>query len=378
MSLWQRLQRWVGVDVDVDIFGRLRMFLGLGAVCKYIGLTSPLPRLVHGKLDLGLPIHRYHPDGFAPGALGAYADWLPVPTYAQYAGLEVFALVVAVLMTVGLAAQLTTALTALAAFVLLVVDPAGFKHNLWALSVFAGLLALAPCGATHSLDAVLCRRWRRWRRSTTTSSSTTTWILPLRLIQLQVAVIYLFSTLRKFNDGWWTGHLLRSAVDQTGEQLTSWGVAWLAPIVTWTPWYVVGAWLTVLLEGFLAIGFFVPRWRAWALFVGVVLHLWIDLALDVGAYSLVMFAAYVAFIEPTPRAHVLCVPRGHWLSRAWILDWLGRFDIVEGDDVVVVDRDGARVAEGRAAVVFALRRLPLTFVPAFVTAGIIALRQRRR
>jgi len=287
-------------------------------------------------------------------------------------------------MTIGLAARLTTALTALTAFVLLAVDPAGFKHNLWALSVFAGLLALAPCGATHSLDAVLRRRWRRWRGATTTApmttTTTTTWILPLRLIQLQVAVIYLFSTLRKFNDGWWTGHLLRSAVDQTGEQLAKWGVAWLAPVVTWTPWYVAGAWLTVLFEGFLAVGFFVPRWRPWAFFIGVVLHLWIDLALDVGAYSLVMFAAYIAFIEPTPRAHTVRLPRGHrWRRPLRGLDWLGRLQVVEHDeeDVVVVDHDGVVVARGRAALVFAARRLPVTFVPAFIVDIVTALRRRR-
>jgi len=379
MNAWQRLQRWSGGDVDVDVFGRLRVFLGIAAICKFIGLTSPVPRLVMGKLSVGLPAHRYPATQFPPTSLGGYVDGWPVPTHTQYETLEILGLVLSVTMTVGLAGRRSTFGVGLVSFLLLVVDPAGFKHNLWALSVFAMLLSLSPCGATHSIDAVIGRAWRRWRGTTMTTA--TTWVLPLRLLQLQIAVVYLFSTLRKLNDGWSTGHLLRSTVDQTGAKLVEHGYGWLVPVVSWTPWYVAGAWLTVVLEGFLAIGFLVPRWRPFAFFIGVVLHLWIDIALDVGAYSLVMFAAYIAFIEPSPHRHTVRLPRGHrwrWPLRA--LDWLGRVVVVEHDEgeVVVVDNDGVVVHRGRAALVFVARRLPVTFVPAFIIDTVGVLRRRRQ
>ncbi len=204
-------------------------------------------------------------------------------------------------------------------------------------------------------------------------------MLPLRLLQLQVAVVYLFSTLCKFNDGWWTGHLLRAGNDKLTENLIAHDVGWLAPLLTWTPWYALAAWLTVLFEGFLVVGFLVPRWRPWALFIGVVLHAWIDVALDVGAYSLVMFAAYIAFIEPVAHQHTLRVLRGHRLRRLGALDWLGRLHVGEHDGPLqIVDVDGSVVAEDRAALLFALRRLPLTFVPAFAVDVVASWRRRRR
>jgi hypothetical protein len=298
--------------------------------------------------------------------------------------LETVGLVLSVTMTLGLLGRWSTVGVALVSFLLLVVDPAGFKHNLWALSVFAALLALSPCGATHGLDAVARRWWRRFRAGTSTTSTTTTtttWVLPLRLLQLQLGVVYLFSTLSKLNDGWSTGHLLRSATEQTEAKLVEFGLAWLAPLVTWTPWYVVAAWLTVVLEGFLAVGFFVPRWRPYAFFIGVVLHLSIDLALDVGAYSLVMFAAYIAFIEPSPNRHTVRLPRGSsWRWPICALNWLGRVTVNEhdDDDMVVVYVDGVVVARGRAALVFVALRLPVTFVPACVVDAVVALRQHPR
>ncbi|HEY1098348.1 MAG TPA: HTTM domain-containing protein, partial [Myxococcota bacterium] len=270
--LWRQLVQWTDADVDVDVFSRLRLFLGLAAVCKSIGLVSPLPRLAQGMFKIGLPAHRYGNGGTFPPALGAWWSWWPTASNELYRGVEVAALVFAVSMTLGVLSRWSTLLTGLCALWLLVVDPAGFKHNLFALGVFCVLLALAPCGARLSIDALVRRRLRR-----TTTTTTTTWALPLVLIQLQVGVIYLFSTLRKLNDGWSTGHLLRSSIEKTPAILAQHGLQCLEPLVTFVPMYVVGAWLTLLVEGFLAVGFYARRTRPWALFLGVGLHLWIDL-----------------------------------------------------------------------------------------------------
>ena len=338
-------------------------------MCKFIGLTSPLPRLLHGTFELGLPLHRYGESTFPPGALGTSWWFLETPTLATYTLVETIGLIVSVSMMLGVLSRLSSLAVFVTSLWLLLVDPAGFKHNLWAMAVFAGLLALSPCGASHSVDAFVRRRLQRF--ADVFAMPTTTWILPLRLVQLQVGVIYLFSTLRKFNDGWSTGHLLRTTVQQMPEQLEALGLSVFTPLLTWPGWYIAGAWLTVGLEGFLAFGFFSQRWRPWAFAIGIVLHVWIDIALDVGAYSLVMFAAYVAFIEPVPRAHTVhlsATDRLRFFVR--VCDWLARFNVVASEatsgHVIVVDSAGIVVATDRAAIIFVLRRLPLTFAPAFV------------
>jgi hypothetical protein len=352
------LQRWLFGRFDPFLCGLMRLFFGISGICKFTGLTSPLPRLVQGGFELGLPLHRYAPGNFGPAALPG--DWLPAPSYAQYGAVEVAALVVAVCVAAGLLSRLSCLLFAACCWWLLLVDPAGFKHNLFALACFGVLIAACPCGDRCSLDALLFRRPRRSRL-----------VFPLRLVQVQVAVIYLFSTAVKLGDGWSTGHLLAWSAPKNVARVQELGFGWLAPLIGFRPVYAAFAWSAVAVEGFLVVGLLVPRLRWWALWLGVCLHLGIDLAVDVGSYSLTMFAVYVAFIDDRPRqTKVRAAPTtARWLR---LLDWLARLDVVVDEGLgrgFVVDGGAARDVWWR---------LPLTFPVAFGLDQARALGRRLR
>ncbi len=357
------LDRWLFAGIDPTVYGLLRLFFGISAVCKFIGLFSPVPRLVLGGFRMGLPLHRYQPANFAPALLTG--DLLPTLTFSQYSAVEVVGFVASILVTIGLGSRLASLTLATACWWLLLVDPAGFKHNLFALACFGVLLAVCPCGDRCSVDALLRRR--RGRALIRTRS-----IFPLRLVQVQVAVIYLFSVLAKLNDGWASGHLLARGIDDGVARAVGLGLGSFEPLIRFRPLYAVASWATVAVEAFLIVGLLWPRTRGAALFAGVCLHAVIDVSVDVGSYSLTMFAAYVAFIDPVPRRLRVVAPvRLARVLRA--LDWLCRLDVVVGDRF-----DGAPVEVAR--------KLPLTFVPAlfwglvgaFVVERIEASRRRRR
>lgn len=342
------LSRWLLAPTDAFLYGLLRLFFGLSGFCKFTGITSPVPRLVQGGFQLGLPLHRYGESNFAPGVLSY--DGFPSPTYAQYCAVESVAVVVAVFVAAGVFSRVSTFVFAACCWFLLLVDPAGFKHNLFALACFGLLIAASPCGDRCSVDAVVRRRLSLRPPPPRTAF----W---LRLVQTQVVVIYVFSVAVKLSDGWSTGHLLFHGVPKSVERLHARGLDWLVPFVEFRPLYAVASWITVAVEAFLIVGFAVPRLRWWALFVGVWLHTAIDLGVDVGSYSLTMFAIYLCFIDPRPaQTKVRAAPRtARWLRAC---DWLRRLDVVVDPDVVGFVVDG-----GSAKDVW--WRLPLTFPFAF-------------
>jgi hypothetical protein len=339
-----RLDRWLFDVVDGGVYGLLRLFFGLSGFCKLTGMTSPLPRLVKGDFDLGFPLHRYGPNNFAPGVLLSDLGPLFQPTLETYRHVETAALILSVAVVVGLCSRVTTLLFAVCCWWLLLVDPAGFKHNLFALAVFGTLIAAAPCGDRFSLDArLLARIWGP-------RPPRPRMVFWLRLVQMQLSIVYLFSTLVKLNEGWGTGHLLGNGMHRSADRFVDAGFGLLVPLVTFRPMYAVASWITVVVEAFLVFGFWFPRTRTWALFLGVCLHTAIDIGVDVGSYSLTMFAIYTAWLSPAPRQHRLVAPRRiALLVRA--LDWFARFDVVVGDAPVKLRQVGLW--------------LPLTFPLAF-------------
>lgn len=360
-QLWLRLRSWLFVPLDPILYALLRIFCGVSASAKFVGINSPLPKLIQGKFDVGFPIHRYSAGNFAPGILPG--DWLPAPTYAQFTAAETVAMVLGVVVALGLLSRLSSLALGLLCWWMLIVDPAGFKHNLWALSCCCILMATARCGDRLSLDAWLRARLGRPARGLTHTFS-------LRLLQVQMAVIYFFSVAVKLGDGWSTGHLLASGIPNGVKRLHALDLEWLIPLLSWRPLYIGLAWVTVGIEAFLIVGFFSRRWRPWAFFLGVCLHTGIDIGLDVGSYSLTMFTLYIAFIEPLPRQTKVTAPPS-WARLLRALDWLCRLDVHVGS-TVVVERDG--VVEHSALP--ALLRVPLAFPFAFVVDRVRRIRRR--
>lgn len=363
----QRLHAWLFAQIDPTRYALLRIFVGISAAAKFIGINSPLPKLIQGNLDVDFPVHRYSTANFPPAVF--VGDWLPAPTHAVYWAVETSCMVLGATMAIGLLSRLSSLALAACCWWLLLVDPAGFKHNLFALACFSLLLSMAPVGDRLSLDAWLRQKLRRAPRAHASAFA-------LRLVEVQLAVIYLFSTAVKLSDGWWTGHLLAAGIPNGVKRLHELGLDWAAPLLAFRPAYAVCAWFVVGVEAFLVFGFFSRRLRPWAFFLGVLLHTGIDIGLDVGSYSLTMFAVYVAFIGDRPRRwRVTAPPRRARLWRA--LDWLCRLDITvaaPGSGITVTAPDEGENAADRADVVDApgmgpeiqvWLRLPLTFPVAF-------------
>lgn len=162
-------------------------------------------------------------------------------------------------------------------------------------------LCLAPSGDALSLD-----RWRRrvresWtalRReepilySTPAPSAATG--LAIRLLQLHMALLYLFAGLSKLKgDTWWDGSAIWLAAGNYEYQSLS--LVWLC----WHPWLVnVLTHATVLWESTFIFFIWKPRLRPLLLAVGTGMHLGIGLFLGMWTFGLVMIFTYVSYIPP--------------------------------------------------------------------------------
>jgi hypothetical protein len=205
----------------------------------------------------------------------------------------VLALCIAMIVaSIALVLGLWTRLAALVVFLALM---SFTRRNAFALNSGDGLvriialyLVLSPAGASLSLDRLRLARDRFWE-----FPARAPWAL--RLIQVQLSVVYLSTVWQKargttWNDGTAVSYSLRL---EDLERLPVPDV--LAESITLSNFATFG---TLALE--LAIGILVwnRRARPWLLLIGVGMHLSIDYALHVGFFSYAIFVCYLAFLPP--------------------------------------------------------------------------------
>jgi hypothetical protein len=144
----------------------------------------------------------------------------------------------------------------------------------------AFFVALMPAGELWSLDAR--RREPRPRAP---------W--GLRLLQLQLSAVYLFSVLAKLHGtSWQSGTAVGKAVQL--EDLQRLVVPqWAATSVTVSALLTYG---TLVAETFLVFGMWLPRTRWYAMAAGVAIHLGIEATLLIGWFSLTIISCYLAFV----------------------------------------------------------------------------------
>ncbi|MEM9038619.1 MAG: HTTM domain-containing protein [Actinomycetota bacterium] len=149
------------------------------------------------------------------------------------------------------------------------------------------LLALTPCGAALSVD--------RLRRHGRTALRSAPRVAPwgLRLIQLQVVVVYLFAVWGKSGASWTSGTAVSTAFRLEDLQ------RFAAPSLLVESVLVVAAltWGTLVVELALATLLWVRRTRPILIVVGVLLHLLIDVFLLVGVFGITMIAGLLAFLD---------------------------------------------------------------------------------
>jgi hypothetical protein len=167
-------------------------------------------------------------------------------------------------------------------------DPSVFNTGEVLIRIEALYLALAPCGAALSLDQRR-RTGRFW-----SAQVRAPW--PIRLMQLQLSIVYLASVHWKmagtaWPDGTAVSYALRLK-DMLILPVPQWFIhsAFVMNVATW------GA-----LASELALGTLVwnRRLRPWVLGVGVLMHTSIMLTMGVGFFTPAMLVLYCAFLSPS-------------------------------------------------------------------------------
>jgi hypothetical protein len=151
----------------------------------------------------------------------------------------------------------------------------------------AFLLAISPCGTALSLDQ------RRGTGSFWSAQTRPRW--PIRLMQVQLSLIYLSTVQAKLSGDTWREGTAVSYALRYEDML-------LMPIPDWLRTNAlltnVATWATLVLEIMIGILVWNRRLRPWVLAAGVVMHTMIMATIAVGFFSLAMFVLYLAFIQP--------------------------------------------------------------------------------
>lgn len=149
------------------------------------------------------------------------------------------------------------------------------------------LLALTPTGAALSFD-----RWRRFGRD---SLRTAPLVAPwgLRLVQLQMMLVYFFAFWGKSGDLWREGTAVSTAFRLTDLQRIT------PPGLATDNLLVVGVltWGTLAVELCLAVLLWYKPARPVLIVVGLVLHLTIDTFVMVGFFGIAMAAGLLSFLD---------------------------------------------------------------------------------
>jgi Vitamin K-dependent gamma-carboxylase len=228
------------------------------------------------------PLAPAHPSAGAWGLLNAF------PSYTAASVLLVVLMVASVCLTVGY----RTRIASVAVFVALV----SFQHrapSIWnsgdgLLRNFSFYLMLAPAGASLSVD-----RWRTARERFWEFPARAPWAL--RLVQIQISVVYLSSMWFKIHgSAWRNGTAVSFAMRM--EDLERFAVPGiLSHSLLFSS--VMTYW-TLAVELMFGILVWNRAARPWVLTLGATLHVLVGLNIRLGFFSETMLAGYLVFVSP--------------------------------------------------------------------------------
>lgn len=249
------------------------------------------------------PIAPTHP------ALGAWGVLNAFPSYTAAVVLLVMLMVASVCVTIGYRTRIASVIV----FVALV----SFEHrapSIWnsgdgLLRILSFYLMLAPAGASLSVD-----RWRTARDRFWEFPARAPWAL--RLVQIQVSVVYLSSAWFKFHGAaWLDGTAVSYAVRIEDLQR----LALPGGLSRSFLFSSVMTYWTIAIELMIGILVWNRAARVWVLSLGVGLHVLVGLNLRLGFFSETMLCAYLAFLSPAAATATLFAVRRRFnaaISRA--------------------------------------------------------------
>lgn len=272
LSDYQRL--WTS-EIPPDSYALLRIALGLVGLTALVGLT---------------PVDMYWlPDGLLPltSGRGVPRDWLMAHGLGAVAGWSLYLTlwVVWLSLTIGLFSDAAV----IAAFVAQIVQarwnnsPLSAAHQVETVLLFC--LLWVPTGRVWSIDALR-------RRAASIEVRCAAW--PLYVMRFQVALIYFSSALSKLAyPVWRDGSAVYWALNLNDFHRFPWVIPEsAAPVLALITWTTLAF---ELLFPFLVIS---RRTRPAVLWAGVGLHLGLWAMLELGPFSWVMLASYLAFLDP--------------------------------------------------------------------------------
>ncbi|HEY4188364.1 MAG TPA: HTTM domain-containing protein [Polyangia bacterium] len=165
-------------------------------------------------------------------------------------------------------------------------------------------LLFLDSGRVLSVD----RLWRRARGDARADPQTTIPLWPMRAIQVQVALIYLIAFGYKIRcESWIDGSAVYYAL-----HLRDLNPQLIADPGHWRGAMILFDYGTLAVEGMLPLMLFYRPLRMWGLLAGAAMHTGIDVFMSIRFFSLSMYCAYLAFIDPEKIAEAV-----NAISRAW-------------------------------------------------------------
>jgi hypothetical protein len=266
---WGGWSRWAFSPIDTAPMAALRIAVGLLTIGWTLSLLPDAGTFL-GSSGVQHDLPHYED--------GAWTVQLGQP----YVVLAVL-LAAAVALTLGWRTRVASVVVALLLLVVQRRDPFILNSGDLLLRELAFFVMLMPAGETWSLDAR--RRGVERLRAP--------WAL--RLVQMQVSALYLFSVWAKvrgtdWNDGTAVGIALQLEDLQrfTVPEALSTSLL-VSSVMTYS---------ALAVEASLAFGMWLPRLRYWVMAAGVGLHLGIEASLLIGWFSFAVISSYLAFWPP--------------------------------------------------------------------------------
>jgi hypothetical protein len=280
------IRRWLFEPVDTAPMAALRIACGLLTLGWVLSI---LP-------DVGAFLSD---DGLTSGPIEGSRGFWTLPLGNPYAALGVLG-VAAVALTLGLFTKVANIAVAVLLVALQRRDVYMLNSGDLLLRELAIYLCLMPSGEVWSLDAR--RRGASERRAP--------W--GLRMLQMQVSMLYAFSVIAKLHGNTWQDGSAVGRAVQLGDLQRFVVPEGIATSVTIVALLTYG---TIVAETALAIGLWLPRARYVVMALGVSIHLGIEATLLIGWFSLTVIATYLAFVPGDVLRRVVDAGRSR-LTRA--------------------------------------------------------------
>ena len=215
-------------------------------------------------------------------------NWLPQTYFAVWV-IFLISLLSAISMTFGFFTRTSTILLFLALVTLHHRNSLILNSGDTFMRIAIFFMIFSQAGAALSLDRLI--RVARGKESGEPAPKEP-WAM--RLIQVQLAFVYLYTFIWKAMGAMW---LSGTAVYYTSRISDFWRFP--VPYIFEHMWTIkLWTWATLLIEFALAVLIWIKELRYWVLLAGVMLHLGIEYSMNIPLFGFIMIATYVTFIEP--------------------------------------------------------------------------------